>query len=267
MITDAGRDWPATTRWDPRYLTDVAGDRDVLVREATGPPVNMFQRPSASGWITFAEYLQWVLEIDAEVSGRFPEIGRPGDADIKQVNDVVRQLALQSSYYLNGQLPAVSPALADDVRVPQWLHTAVRSVNLWCGVIGTSSGLHCDLAPNGNFQVIGRKHFSLYPPDQTSLLYRIDGRTHCHFDPSAPDFAAYPRARRATRWECTLAPGECLYIPAGWYHQVTVASGWAVNVNVFWQRPWQHGLAVAALWPHLLRLAKATAVQNFSRRR
>ncbi|UVF79229.1 cupin-like domain-containing protein [Gordonia mangrovi] len=261
VIVDAGARWPALRRWTPDYLTRVAGDRDVRVREATGPPTNLFQRPCDSGWIAFADYLNWVLDIDTEVAGRYL-----GDhTDLAHAIRLIGDLELTTSYYLNGQLAAVSPQLADDVRIPDWLATPIRSVNLWCGVIGTSCGLHCDLVPNCNAQVVGHKHFSLYPPDQTRLLYRIGGRTHCRFDPSAPDFAAFPRARRATRWECTLAPGEALYIPPGWYHQVTVVSGWSVNVNVFWERSWPHGLLAPALWPHLLRLATAQARQRLSR--
>jgi len=53
------------------------------------------------------------------------------------------------------------------------------------------------------------------------------------FDPNKPDFEKYPRALGARGWECILERGETLYIPPGWYHQVTVLSPGAVNVN-FW---------------------------------
>jgi hypothetical protein len=59
-----------------------------------------------------------------------------------------------------------------------------------------------------------------------------------------------------------LRPGEAIYIPAGWYHQVTVISGWAVNVNTFWNRPLGQGLTTPALWPHLLRRATASLTQR-----
>ena len=40
------------------------------------------------------------------------------------------------------------------------------------------------------------------------------------FDPEAPDFEQFPLARNASMIECTVHPGELLYVPAGWYHQV-----------------------------------------------
>ena len=39
-------------------------------------------------------------------------------------------------------------------------------------------------------------------------------------DPEAPDFERYPLARQATMIEVIVQPGDMLYVPAGWYHQV-----------------------------------------------
>jgi hypothetical protein len=239
----------------------MAGDTDVVVREVAGPPVNIFQKVAEGGRIRFADYIDWVLEVDEDVSGNLGphELDRR-DPPLSEVYRLVDLLRFESSYYLNASLATVSATLLDDVHVPDWFATDIEAINLWCGVLGTSCGLHCDLTPNCNVQVIGRKRFALFAPEQTSRLYRTSGRTHCRFDPNAPDFDAFPLARRAVQWECTLQPGEALYIPVGWYHQTTVMSSWAVNVNVFWRRPFTHGLATPGAWPHLVRRAKALAL-------
>ena len=39
-------------------------------------------------------------------------------------------------------------------------------------------------------------------------------------DPARPDYARYPRSRRAALMNCTLRPGEALYMPAFTYHNV-----------------------------------------------
>lgn len=257
VVTDAASDWPAVRLWRTDYLKRVAGDSDVVVREVAGPPVNIFQKVADGGRIRFADYLDWVLEVDEDVSRRLGSALDREEVNSTEVYRLVESLRFECSYYLNASLNKVSAALLDDIQVPDWFATDTWAINLWCGVLGTSCGLHCDLAPNCNVQVIGRKRFVLFAPDETPRLYRISGRTHCHFDPNAPDFDAFPLARQAVRWECTLHPGEALYIPVGWYHQTTVMSNWAINVNMFWPRPFTHGLTTPGVWPHLMRRARA----------
>jgi hypothetical protein len=258
VVVDAANEWPAVTLWRPGYLKGVAGHREVSVREIAGPPVNIFQKLVSGGITRFSEYLDWVLEVDEDVSKELgaDQTGR-GPLDVCRL---VGTLGFDCSYYLNCRLDALSAALLDDIQVPNWFGTDVRSINLWCGVFGTSCGLHCDLVPNCNVQVTGRKSFTMFAPAETSLLYPIKGRTHCRFDPNSPDFDTFPLAREATRWDCILEPGEALYIPVGWYHQATVISGWATNVNVFWRRPFPHGLATPGVWPHLVRQARALSL-------
>jgi hypothetical protein len=257
VVVDSVATWPALKRWEPTYLKRTVGDREVAVRETDGPPSNIFQNLQSGGWTTFGEYLDWVLENARDVD----HIAQKGLA----VTDVARFVAAQGyefSYYLDAKLHRLSGALADDVRAPDWFRTGVIDVNFWCGVFGTSCGLHCDVTPNCNVQVVGRKNFSLFAPTQARRIYRKPQSTHCRFDPNRPDFEQFPLAAEAEGWACTLEPGESLYIPVGWYHQATVVSGWAVNVNFFWRRPFLHGVMEPALWPLLLRRSRMQLVQR-----
>ncbi|HEX8110263.1 MAG TPA: cupin-like domain-containing protein [Kofleriaceae bacterium] len=248
VIVDNVRAWKALDRWQPDYLKSAVGDSEVSVREVNGPPRNVFQSLAAGGRISFSDYIDWVLATADDllaVSTKYSE-----------ASDIAREVArsgLERSYYLDIKLAQLSKTLLDDTAVPAWYRTTPVDINFWCGVLGTSSGLHCDVTPNCNVQVAGSKHFILFPPSQSGLLYRIPKITHCRFDPNMPDFDRFPLARSASGWQCTLRPGESLYIPVGWYHQVTVVSGWAVNVNFFWPRPFPQGLATPPLWHFLLR--------------
>jgi hypothetical protein len=87
------------------------------------------------------------------------------------------------------------------------------------------------------------------------------GSTQCRFDPLLPDFERFPLARQAAGLECTVRPGQSLYIPAGWYYQMTVVSGWALNVNFLWPRLFFHTLATPSLWEPLA----STQVNEFRR--
>jgi hypothetical protein len=222
----------------------------VAVRETVGPPRNIYQNLAAGGRISFAQYLDWVLHT-------------ANDDDLRavlresvNVTDIVRGVCASGfdrSYYLDAKLAALSRELLRDVRVPPWYASDPVDIFFWCGVLGTSSGLHFDVTPNCNVQVAGQKHFILFAPSQAPLLYRMPGGAHCRFDPNVPDYDRYPRSRAAIAWRCTLRPGESLYIPPGWFHQVTVTSPWAVNVNFFWPRPFPQALITPVLWRLLLR--------------
>ncbi len=93
----------------------------------------------------------------------------------------------------------------------------------WLGPAGTVTPLHCDYDDNVFAQVWGTKRIFLAPPHHDEFLYPSEANAILFgspFDPEAPDFGRFPLARAATMIECIVAPGEMLYVPAGWYHQV-----------------------------------------------
>lgn len=238
IVLDSASHWPALTRWRPDYLRTVVGGREIAVRETVGAARNVFQNLSTGGQVTFSEYLDWVLD----TAGRLASVANRG-APVGEISHAVGEMGFERSYYMDATLAQLGPGLVVDAPTPDWFpHRTPIAVNFWCGVLGTSSGLHCDVTPNCNVQVSGRKHFILFSPAQWTRIYRVRGITHCKFDPNIPDFAQFPRARAAVGFAGTLDPGESIYIPAGWYHQVTVVSDWAVNVNFFWPRPFPQGV-------------------------
>lgn len=93
----------------------------------------------------------------------------------------------------------------------------------WVGPAGTVTPLHCDYDDNIFAQIWGTKRIVLAPPHHDEFLYSSEANAILFgspFDPEAPDFDKFPLARQATTIECIVNPGELLYVPAGWYHQV-----------------------------------------------
>lgn len=93
----------------------------------------------------------------------------------------------------------------------------------WLGPAGTVTPLHCDYDDNIFAQIWGRKRIFLSPPHHEAFLYPKEANAILFgspFDPEAPDFERFPLARQATMIECLVEPGDMLYVPAGWYHQV-----------------------------------------------
>jgi hypothetical protein len=93
----------------------------------------------------------------------------------------------------------------------------------WLGPARTVTPLHCDYDDNIFAQIWGRKRIFLAPPHHDAFLYTREANPVLFgspFDPEAPDYDAYPLARQAAIVEVVVEPGDMLYVPAGWYHQV-----------------------------------------------
>ncbi|MDB5934153.1 MAG: transcription factor [Massilia sp.] len=93
----------------------------------------------------------------------------------------------------------------------------------WLGPAGTVTPLHCDYDDNIFAQIWGTKRIFLAPPHNDEFLYPKEASAVLFgspFDPEAPDFEKFPLARQASMIECVVNPGDLLYVPAGWYHQV-----------------------------------------------
>ena len=129
-----------------------------------------------------------------------------------------------------GTRPALPPYLGNlELRAlnrlchwPTWFDK-MGPPRFWLGPAGTVTPLHCDYDDNIFAQVWGTKRIILAPPHHDAFLYPKEANAilaGSPFDPEAPDFARYPLARQASLVECIVAPGEMLYVPAGWYHQV-----------------------------------------------
>src|SRR5207244_2177380 len=115
--------------------------------------------------ISFSDYIDWVLATADDllpVSSRY--------SDVSEIASEVAQCGFERSYYLDIKLEELSKVLLADIVVPAWYCTAPVDINFWCGVLGTSSGLHCDVTPNCNVQIVGSKHFILFPPSQSRLV-------------------------------------------------------------------------------------------------
>lgn len=104
--------------------------------------------------------------------------------------------------------------------------TAPQFSGVWIGSPGVVTPLHHDAWPGILFQTHGRKRVAMYSPsDRCNLSFRnplvgagrwsdLPGRS----DEASPDL--FPRLRHATRLEGELRPGDALYIPPFWAHEM-----------------------------------------------
>jgi hypothetical protein len=114
--------------------------------------------------------------------------------------------------------------------------------SIWMGT-PTRIAAHNDFPNNLACVAVGRRRFTLFPPDQFRNLYLgpVDntpaGRAISMVDFHAPDFARYPRFRAALDHALVaeLAPGDAIYIPSMWWHHVEGLDPFNVLVNYWWR--------------------------------
>lgn len=114
-------------------------------------------------------------------------------------------------------------------------------VSIWIGGT-TTAPCHFDALDNIACCVAGRRRFTLFPPDQISNLYpgplepTPGGQVLSLVDFKHPDFQKFPRFKDAllTAWVVDLEPGDALFIPNMWWHNVESLAPYNILVNYWW---------------------------------
>lgn len=197
IITGMLKSWPALEKWSLDYFRDRCGDREVEVQFGRESDENYeINGPKHKRVMPFREYLDLV-----------EAAGRTNDFYMTANNGSRNQDALD---VLWNDIDPIDEYLDGDTRGKSFF---------WLGPAGTKTPYHHDLTNNFMAQVIGRKHVKLVPLHDTAYIYN---NVHCYseVDASDVDDARFPKMRNAQVHECTLGPGELLFIPIGWWHYV-----------------------------------------------
>jgi hypothetical protein len=188
-------EWAALKRWTPDYLEDLGTGKYVDVvcgnREYGSPVFESMPLPEFFGRC-FA-----------------PEISGP-------------RLYLKE-YDLLEELPQ----LKGDIDLDFFEFDDAQSFHdAWVGQQGARTGLHCDIFNNFLIHISGAKQIDLIPPacsaevypspkfDYCARLSQVDG-----FEPDLERFPEFPSALQAAL-SFQLEPGDVVYIPRRWWHQV-----------------------------------------------
>jgi len=194
VIEGAMADWPALARWTPDYLKRKIGKAPIEYQGGRdGSPEFELWKDDHKRRAPFDAYIDMIR--------------RPGnDAYLTAYNSAANRAALK--------------VLDKDLgRLDRYLEG--RGGMIWIGPGGTFTPLHFDLTNNLIAQIVGTKELLLAPPSETRLLYH-----HRHVFSQVHDLAdaarleQFPLARQARTFAVQLNPGDMIYVPVGWWHQV-----------------------------------------------
>ncbi len=114
-------------------------------------------------------------------------------------------------------------------------------IGIWLGN-RTTAATHFDVSNNIAACVVGRRRFTLFPPDQITNLYpgplepTPGGQVVSMADLNKPNFDEFPNLHKALdRGEVAeLEAGDVLVYPAMWWHQVEALNDFNVLINYWW---------------------------------
>jgi hypothetical protein len=120
-------------------------------------------------------------------------------------------------------------------------HDLSPAPSIWIGN-HTVASAHYDAPNNIACVVVGRRRFTLFPPEQIYNLYpgplepTPGGQAISLVDLANPDFEMFPRFREAVAAAevAETEPGDAVFIPSMWWHHVESLSPFNTLVNYWW---------------------------------
>lgn len=175
---------------------------------------NGCERMAARQW-TFENLRERFGDITIEIGDQHPKSMRFADAlEAMSRPDASPELYIVSkNKSLKGPLAGMTADLAP---LPDFLHPeyAAPTANLWLGPARTLSPLHHDTTHVYFCQFHGRKRYRIIAPWHAEVLRsNLRGRGDSDFDLDHPGDVRV--------LSLVVSPGESLFIPAGFWHEVT----------------------------------------------
>ncbi|HMR44550.1 MAG TPA: cupin-like domain-containing protein, partial [Saprospiraceae bacterium] len=126
-----------------------------------------------------------------------------------------------------------APELRNDYKVPTIMEGFYKEFPfMFFGGQGSKVALHYDIDLSHVFlsQFYGRKRVVLFPPEMSRKLYHHPFTVASYIDVNNPDYSKYPALRGAWGYECTLNPGDTIFMPSGHWHYIEYPdAGFSMN--------------------------------------
>ncbi|MEW6998621.1 cupin-like domain-containing protein [Colwelliaceae bacterium BS250] len=169
-------------------------------------------------------------------------------SSIAEVFDTIRSQLTQDEHdylYINSlRLDEGFPTLSQTHQL-SFAHPEFNNnqpmAKIWLGTESVAAA-HFDQPKNIACCVVGKRRFTLFPPEQVANLYpgplspTPGGQVVTVADLSNPDFSQFPRLETALEnaYIADLDPGDGLYYPSMWWHEVEAFDRFNAMVNFWW---------------------------------
>ncbi|KAI6651776.1 Hypoxia-inducible factor 1-alpha inhibitor [Oopsacas minuta] len=229
---------PALEKWDLGYLTENLGDRGLYnVMQTKGH--QMFKYFDQNKVTQLKGKMEFVLEASTDEM-KFQEF-------VKRIQ--LPQRGRDTYSYLQQPLnDTVGPNIFSDFRrfnwelVKRWSGDmkwgSLTNNMLLIGEPGNITPVHYDEQQNLFCQVGGEKRCLLFHPRHFDKLYPYPVYHPCDRQSKvnlrAPDLSLYPLVSQLEGMECVLSPGDVLYIPIYWWHQIESLEPDLTTSITFW---------------------------------
>jgi hypothetical protein len=224
IIRGLVRDWPAVRATAPAAFRDYLAPFD-----AGGEMDAFFGEPQIAGKYFYAEGLDGF-----NFERRKMRFAAALDIMLSHLDKTDAQSVYVGSIPVDDYLPGFS------TQNPMPLLPSVVAPRIWLGHASNVSS-HYDTVDNLACVVAGTRRFTLYAPELIGDLYvgPIDNTMAgqpVSLAASSPDDERYPRfaAIRDQALKAELGPGDALYLPKLWWHQVEATAPFNVLVNYWW---------------------------------
>lgn len=217
LFPGAAADWPAL-RWTPASLAERFGAREVEVQWGrAADPAYEIHSNSYKRRVPLSEFVAALSQ------------GPSNDLYLTANNASANAWLLEA---LAAELGSLGDLFDPSELEPGEL---AQSAFLWLGPEGVVTPLHHDLTNNLFVQLAGRKRFYL----ASSLASEPLGNDRHVYSPMslrAPDLERFPPLAGVEIHEVEVGPGDVLFLPVGWWHEV---EGLSASISLTLTRfPW-----------------------------
>ncbi|GAA0858607.1 cupin-like domain-containing protein [Aliiglaciecola litoralis] len=223
------RDWPLVKAGQQ----SASHGADYIRQWSNGKPVQAFEAPhEVQGRFFYNEQLDGF-----NFKPKNTTLDRVLDEILASINDE----QAPCSYLGSTSIDHIMPGFRQHNDVPALANAPL--VSIWAGAQSRIAA-HFDVPDNLACCAVGKRRFTLFPPEQLENLYigPLDftpaGPPASLVDFYQPDFARFPKFKLALQ-HCSiveLGPGDAIFIPSMWWHHVEGLAGFNVLVNYWWRQ-------------------------------